>query len=442
MITSPAFASRRKPGAEENPYLPFGQPAAKGKADTPLARRKQLLRRLRADPDLTCVGYRVLETKLDRVPSCSTNLVTWDSNESAAARAGISPRTLNFTLADLVEGGMILRLSPVQFRAWLAAGGEQFGFRYPEGARQPRRFTVMLVQLSTEDSKRVRSIAQDILFHTGPTRNICLQEPASDRAKSAFEEGNICAQDPPDLARVPPIVEFGSSEFEPLNRKGDGSLDPREKKTGTGTPAEDDRERIELEQLAAGPDPIAARLARASLNRLTSSAALKLAERGVDTLASLRPPPTPPAPLPAPAPASLDAAAQVRAMRSHLASSAAVPAALGEPASSPIHPGSRIWEQVHTLPDASPARVDAVVRALQGRFRDWNEVTHSTWLKYFGLVSRREFPAELVAGLVKDACEPGVKKPGRHLSKALADEWQRMKDRSSGVSGNSPDDRR
>jgi hypothetical protein len=75
------------------------------------------------------------------------------------------------------------------------------------------------------------------------------------------------------------------------------------------------------------------------------------------------------------------------------------------------------------------------------RFRDWNDVTGLTFRKYLGLVRERAMPADLVAGLVKDACEPGVKKPGRHLSHALADEWKRVKNRSPGNPQKHPGDR-
>jgi hypothetical protein len=426
MTTQTAYPSRRKPGADENPRLPFRQ----SKSDTPLAHRRELLRTLRADPDLPSSSYRVLETQLDRIPCFETNLVTWDGNQKAAKRAGLCQRTLEFAYSDLIERGMILRFTPVQFRSWLEAIDDSLGFSYPEAATgSPRRFTVMLVRLSPEDAQKVREIARDILSASPPKRKNCGQETPSDPARIALTDRKICADNTPDLALTPPIVEFESSEFESENRRRDGSLDPGEKIRGEKTQAELDAEdRSGWEALAAGDDPIVARLARSTL-------------KGIDARSlTSRPSPAPEAEVITPeTPKSMpDAAAQIAAMKAGLATAAAV---LHDSGSEAIDPNSRIWELVLGLPDASPARVDAVVRALMTRFRDWNEATKLTYLLYLGLVSRREFSAELVAGLVKDACSRGVRKPGHHLSRALKDEFERQKNRSPGALAKSPDDR-
>jgi hypothetical protein len=429
MNTTRAAPTRRKRGADENLFLP---PEPLGSQDTPFKRRRQLLRGVRSHRSISANLYKIIESILDRILVSSTSLIGFDSIESTAKRTGLCERSVAFAFAEMKVLGLGVRLPASRLRAWLDAFGLDHGFAFPDDASPHAWFTILLIHLPEDLANRAR---------------LCAIEGGSDRARLFTPVAQDCALAvAQDCAPVLPIWNWSLSESSPLNREGDGSLDPGgEADMQEAPPGNDAEAKHGLEELTADPNPIVARLARAGLARLGSSPSSPPAE-------PIRTPAMTPAPADLPLTPVMEPIAitgpsgtlgdlDVRALAGRVAASTAVPTAPGEARSRPIDPGSRIWEHVHDLPDAPPAKVAAVVRALMARFRDWNPLTELTYLKYLGRVRTCEFPAELVAGLVKDACEPGVRKPARHLSKALADEWNRMKSRPPGVPGKSPGDR-
>jgi hypothetical protein len=396
MPTSRLYAARRKPGPDEGAYR---HPEPGSKDDTPLGRRRHLLGWLRSRPDLPSVLVRVLEAQLDRVSIRSANLIIWDSIEGLATRAGVSQRSVIAAQSAARDRGLQLRLGPAHLEAWLDAVGRELGFDYPEGARRPSRFTVMLFHLPPEAAERAR---------------VCARRLAPQPAKSARQTCVDCLKDLPVPARRPPISGIGPVELDQLNRKADEELD-----SGSKLP----------EKVA--PDsqsPI-------DWSTLQADFAGVFRPRRVETRPSPPPPPPPPPPpvvVPDPPPRA-EAPPQV-----------VVPPPAPSPDPTPeAQPGNgRVSGLVRQLPGGGRHLVERVTRALLRHFREaGNPITRRTFAKYLEKVRVGALPADLVVGLVDDADRKGVARPGRVLSKSLKAEYQRVKNRSPGVICRAPGER-
>jgi hypothetical protein len=408
------YKTRRKPGAEEGtPAIP---PPASG-SETPMGRRKQLLRWLRSRTDLKSSTVRILEAQLDRIPVSSPNLVTWDSIETMARRAGVSERSVMVAHAELARLGLQIRLSPCQFEDWLEAIGTDLGFRYPSEARRPARFSIMLFHLNEDAAERAR-IALG-------ARRICALKPPAERAESALDERRNCAPGSAETALRSPYREFVSVESGSLNVRGDGSLDPGVQKTEpSSTPILDPDELAGLRSLAAGDNPFVSRMALARLRDLGDVAATS----PLVTPAPLEPIPAPVPVEPATPAIPVTTLAELASGPDLLALAASLSMATESPTDSTR--SQDVAQVVRDLPGAPAFKVASAARALQRRFRDeGNPITETTYRRYLDLVRIHSFPVDLVVGLVKDACSPGVKQPANQLSKALKDEWNRVKNR-------------